>query len=236
MARVSLWLVLSTLTFNLACSRPANIDTSRQSNARSGPEAELKLVTPTSYPSSSTQSVLVTAARLDESKGVVASAGGGCSAASTPEKNGTGTYKISVTIPSRPEDGTCSVRLVSSADGGSGSVNISYTADPGYWKKAAPAMYSFANSKTWTFHSGENMKVFHLLQASPTSGNKLAVLLVGDKDARSGMSVGADNSVMGEFDGCVLEGKFAGSMATLKPMMAGDSCKGVTTVTLMVSN
>ena len=97
-------------------------------------------------------------------------------------------------------------------------------------------MYTFAHSKIWTFHSGNDMKVFKLLEASPSSGKKLAVLLEGDAGARAGMSLSPDNSIVGEFAGCVVEGKFAGAMATMKPMMQTESCQGVTAVTLMVSN
>lgn len=80
------------------------------------------------------------------------------------------------------------------------------------------------------------METFHLLEAAPSSGSKIAVLLVGDKDARAGMSMSPDNSIVGEFNGCVVEGKIAGKTAVLKPMMPGDACTGITSVTLNVSN
>jgi len=235
MMRASLAVAMTGLLLTTACSRPANVGTEQSSGNPVAP-AEIKLAATTGLLSGTTQSVVLNVAKLDESKGVVASASGGCVASGPAEQAAPGSYKVAVTIPARPEDGTCVLRLASVADGGAGSVNLPYMADPDYWKRTNPAMYGFANSKIWTFHSGSDIKIFHLLQASPSSGNKLGVLLVGDSDARAGMSVGADSSVVGEFEGCVLEGKFAGNMATLKPMMAGDSCQGVTTVTLMVSN
>lgn len=235
MKRALLAVAMTGLLLTMACSRPTNVGTEQNSGNPVAP-AEIKLAATTSYVSGTTQSVMVNVAKLDESKGVVASASGGCVASGPAEQVAPGSYKISVTIPAHPEDGTCSLRLASVADGGAGSVNLSYMADPEYWKRTNPVMFGFANSKVWTFHSGSDIKIFHLLQVSPGSGNKLGVLLVGDSDSRAGMSVGADNSVVGEFEGCVIEGKFAGSMATLKPMMAGDSCQGITTVTLMVSN
>jgi hypothetical protein len=219
----------------VACSRPANMPPSSQS-ASSALQADVKLSAPATYPSGSTQQVLLSANNLDDSKGVTASASGACSASSGADKTSPATYKVEVAISAQPQDGSCPVKLTSRSNGGTGSANLAYAADPNYWKTAAPAMYSFANSKVWTFHSGNDVKVFKLLEASPSSGNKLAVLLVGDKDARAGMSVGQDASVVGEYQGCVVEGKFNGAMAVLKPMDQSESCKGITTVTLIVSN
>jgi hypothetical protein len=233
MGKVSL--ALAGLFLSLGCSRPANIDNS--AGQISGPKLEAKLATAESYPSGTTQTVVISVAKLDDSKGVTASASSGCTASGPAEKAAPETYNVSVNIPARPEDGNCAVRLASVADGAAGSVTVAYLADPEYWKKAAPAMYNFATSKTWTFHSGNQVKIFQLLQASPNSGNKVGVLLVGDGNTRAGMSLSPDNGIVGEFEGCVLEGKINGSMATMKPMMAGsESCKGVTVVTLMVSN
>ena len=229
------YLPLPVLLLAVACSRPANIPPASQT-PNPAPQAAIKLTSPVAYPSGSTQEVLLSAEKLDESKGVQASAGGACTASGAAEKIASGTYKVSVTISAQPGDGSCPITLTSVATGVAGSASLSYSADPNYWKTAAPAMYTFANSKVWTFHSGNDVRVFKLLEASPSSGNKLAVLLVGDKDARAGMSVGQDNSVVGEYQGCVVEGKFNGTMAVLKPMDPSDSCKGITTVTLMVSN
>jgi hypothetical protein len=228
-------LVLVLLLGAVACSRPANLPPPSQS-ATSASQADVKLSAPVSYPSGNTQQVLFTVNNLDDSKGIMASASGACSASATAEKTSPATFKVAVTISAQPQDGTCPVKLTSVANGQAGSAAVSYNADPNYWKAAAPAMYSFANSKVWTFHSGNDVKVFKLLEASPSTGNKLAVLLVGDKGARAGMSVGQDNSVVGEYQGCVVEGKFNGSMAVLKPMDLSESCKGITTVTLMVGN
>jgi hypothetical protein len=219
----------------VACSRPANLPPPSQS-ANPSSQADVKLSAPVAYPSGSKQQVLFTANNFDDSKGVTATASAACSASGAADKTSPGTFKVEVTISAQPSDGSCPVKLTSVATGATGSANISYSADPNYWKTAAPAMYSFANSKVWTFHSGNDVKIFKLLEASPSSGNKLAVLLVGDKDSRAGMSVGQDNSVVGEYQGCVVEGKFNGAMAVLKPMDLSESCKGITTVTLMVSN
>jgi hypothetical protein len=231
-----LWLssTIVAIATAMACSRPAEVASPAQ-NPNPVMTAEVKLTAPVAYPSGSTQSVLLSVAKLDESKGVIASANGACSASGAAEKVSPGTYRASITIPAHPEDGVCSIRLTSVSDHNAGAANISYLADPEYWKKNAPAMYTFAHSKTWTFHSGNDMKIFKLLEASPSSG-KLAVLLEGDRSARAGMSLSPDNNIVGEFAGCVLEGKFAGTMATMKPMMQTESCQGVTTVTLMVSN
>jgi hypothetical protein len=227
-------LLMFLLLGSVACSRPANMPPEQP--ASSARQAEVKLTTPVAYPSGSTQQVSLSANTLDDSRGVTASASGACSTSGAAEKTSPGTFKVAVTISVQPQDGNCPVKLTSAANGAAGSATLSYTADPTYWKSAAPAMYNFANSKIWTFHSGNDVKVFKLLEASPSAGNKLAVLLVGDKDARAGMSVGQDNSVVGEYQGCVVEGKFNAAMAVLKPMDLSESCKGITTVTLMVSN
>jgi hypothetical protein len=227
-------LLMFLLLGGVACSRPANMPP--EQSGSSAPQAEVKLTTPVAYPSGSTQQVLLSANTLDDSKGMTSGGSGACSTSGTANKTSPGTFKVAVTISAQPQDGSCPVKLTSAANGATGSATLSYTADPTYWKSAAPAMYSFANSKVWTFHSGNDVRVFKLLEASPSPGNKLAVLLVGDKDARAGISVGQDNSVVGEYQGCVVEGKLNGSMAVLKPMDLSENCKGITTVTLIVSN
>ncbi|HEY7096793.1 MAG TPA: hypothetical protein VH437_08720 [Terriglobales bacterium] len=233
MRKIARVLPISMALLNFACSRPANPNAGEASSA---PPPEVKVASTAPYPSGTTQSVMLNISRADESKGITASSSGGCGIAGSPEKTGLGAYKLTLEIPAHSEDGTCTLRIASGANGGAANVSIAYVADPEYWKHMAPTMYEFAHSKTWVFHSGDEMKTFHLLETAPSSGSKIAVLLVGDKDARAGMSLSPDNSIVGEFNGCVVEGKIAGKTAILKPMMPGDACTGITTVTLNVSN
>ena len=86
MGKVSL--ALAGLFLSLGCSRPANIDNSGGQN--NGAKLEAKLATAASYPSGTTQTIVINVAKLDDSKGVTASASSGCTAAgaekTAPEK------------------------------------------------------------------------------------------------------------------------------------------------------
>jgi hypothetical protein len=248
MMKAHLYLGLLALSCGLACTSHSQSSAQEQSSAqpdtnvsrRTSSTPEVKLTASgegeTKYPSASTQTISFTVGNLDESKGVAVTAGSGCEVKGSPEKTGAGAYKVSVSIPSRAEDGDCSLSVASTATGAMASVEVSYTADPEYWKKTAPEMYAFANSKTWTFKtSAGKMQTFQVTHIE-NSGERIAAMATGPDDATSAFGFSLPDKVAGTFGQCVLQGTLSKDTATLKPIVQTDECKAIGTLTVKASN
>jgi hypothetical protein len=211
-------------------------DTNVSRRSSSTPEVKLLASGETKYPSPSTQMVTFTVGNLDESKGVAVTSGSGCEVKGNPEKTGAGAYKVSVSIPSRAEDGDCSLSVASTATGAMASVEVSYTADPEYWKNAAPDLYAFANSKTWTFKTNTGKTQTFQVTHIENSGERITAMASGPDDANSVFGFSLPDKVAGTFGQCVLQGTLSKDTAILKPIMQIDLCKEVQTLTVKASH
>lgn len=211
-------------------------DTNVSRRSSSTPEIKLSASEDTKYPSASTQTIAFTVGNLDESKGVTVTAGNGCELKGSAEKAGAGEYKVTLTIPSKAEDGHCYIGVASTANGAYTAVDISYTADPEYWKKTAPDMYAFANSKTWTFKTSTGKSQTFQVTHIENSGERIAAMATGPDDATSAFGFSLPDKVAGTFGQCVMQGTLSKDTATLKPIVQTDECKAVGTLTVKASN
>lgn len=248
--KTCLWAGLLALSCGLACtshsqqsaaqeqeqsSSQPNTNVSRKSS--STPEVKLMASgDDAKYPSDSTQTISFTVGNLDESKGVTVTTGDNCVLKGNAEKTGSGEYKATLTIPSRAEDGHCFLGVASTANGAYTAVDINYTADPNYWKKTAPDMFAFANSKTWIFKTGTGKTQTFQVTHTETTGERIAAMATGPDDATSALGFSMPDKVAGTFGGCVLQGTFSKSTATLNPIVQTDECKQVGTLTVKASN
>ena len=246
MKKIHLCACLLALSCGLACTSHSQSAAQEQSSSqpdtnvsrRSSSTPEVKLTTSgeNKYPSASTQTISFTVGNLDESKGVVVTASSGCKVKGNPEKTGAGAYKVSVSIPSRAEDGDCALGVASTATGAMASVEVSYTADPEYWKKTAPDMYAFANSKTWTFKTSMGKSQTFQVTHIENSGERIAAMATGPDDATSAFGFSLPDKVAGTYGQCVLQGTLSKGTAMLKPIVQTDECKAVGTLTVKASN
>lgn len=245
--KTHLWVSLLALSCGLACTSHSQSAAQEQNSSqpdtnvsrRSSSTPEVKLTASgedTKYPSASIQTISFTVGNLDESKGVAVTASSGCEVKGNPEKTAAGAYKVSVSIPSRAEDGDCSLSVASTATGAMASVEVRYTADPEYWKKAAPDMYAFANSKTWTFKTSTGKSQTFQVTHIENSGERIAAMATGPDDATSAFGFSLPDKVAGTYGQCVLQGTLSKDTATLKPIVETDECKAVGTLMVKASN
>lgn len=207
---------------------------------RSAPTPEVKLSASgdeeTKYPSDSTQTIAFTVGSIDESKGLTVTVGSGCTLKGNAQKTGAGAYQVSLNIPSRAEDGHCTIGVASTATGAYAPVEVAYTADPDYWKKTAPNMFAFANSKTWAVKTSTGKTQTFQVTHTETNSNGVGAVATGPDDATLAFGFSLPNKVAGTFAGCVLQGTFSKGTATLNPIVQTDECKQVGTVTIKTSN
>ena len=211
-------------------------DTNVSRRSSSTPEVKLSASEDTKYPSPSTQTIAFTVGNLDESKGVTVTTGNGCELKGSAEKSGAGAYKVTLTIPSRAEDGHCYIGVASTANGAYTAVDISYTADSDYWKKTAPDMFAFANSKTWTLKTSTGKSETQHVTHVESSGERIAAMSTGDDDSMAAFGFSLPDKVAGTYKQCVLQGTLSKDTATLKPIVQTDECKEVGTLTVKASN
>jgi hypothetical protein len=188
------------------------------------------------YHSGAAQPVSFTVTNLDESKGVTASSGNGCTIQGSPQKTGDGAYTVTLNIPSMPEDGSCYIGLASTAKGTYSAVDVPYTADPDYWKKSAPDMYAFVHSKAWKFTTSDGKSQTQQVSRVESTGNRLAAMTTDADGAISAFGFTPPEEVAGTFQQCVLHGTFHKDTATLTPIMQTDDCKKIGTLTVKASN
>jgi hypothetical protein len=251
MMKIRLWASLLALSCGLACTSHTQqsaaqeqAQSSSQPNTnvsrRSAATPEVKLVASgdeaPKYPSDSTQTISFTVGNMDESKGITVTSGGNCVLKSSAEKTGPGAYKVSLNIPSKPEDGNCYIGVASTANGAYTAVDVNYTADPDYWKKAAPDMFAFVNSKTWTIKASAGKTQTFQVTHTGTRDNGMAALATGPDDTNAALGFTLPDKVAGSFGGCVLQGTFSKGTATLNPIVQTDECKQVGTLTVKASD
>jgi Flp pilus assembly protein TadG len=169
---------------------------------------------------------------MDESKGISVTGGNGCTVHGSPQKTGAGAYTVSVVIPSEAEDGNCDIGVASTANGAYMAAEIPYSADPDYFKKAAPAIYAFANSKTWTFKTSSGKTETQTVMNVQNSASRVAAMTKGSDDSVGVFGFTPPDQIAGTYAGCVLQGTLSNGVATLKPILESDDCKKVGTVTV----
>lgn len=188
------------------------------------------------YHSGAAQPVAFTVTNLDESKGVTASSGNGCTLQGTPQKTANGAYTVTLNIPSMPEDGSCYIGLASTAKGTYSAVDVPYTADPDYWQKSAPDMYAFVHSKAWTFKTSSGKTQTQPVSHVESTGNRISAMTTDADGAMAAFGFTPPEEVAGTFQQCVLHGTFHKDTATLTPIMQTDECKKIGTLTVKASN
>lgn len=250
MKRSYLWASLLVLSCGFACtSHSQDAERSQSSNTpadtnvlrRSAATPEVKLTPSTNavatrYPSASTQTVAFTVGNMDESKGISVTGGNGCTINGSPEKTGASTYMVNVVIPSEAEDGNCDIGVASTASGAYMSAEVPYSADPDYFKKTAPAIYAFANSKTWTFKTSSGKTETQTVMNVQNSANRIAAMTKGSDDSVGVFGFSPPDQVAGTYAGCVMQGTLSNGTATLKPILESDECKKIGTVTIKAAN
>ncbi len=210
-------------------------------NRTASPTPEVKLAPSanaetTKYRSGAAQPVVFTVTNLDESKGVTASSGNGCTIQGSPQKTGAGDYTVTLNIPSMPEDGSCYIGMASNAKGTYSALDVPYTADPDYWQKSAPDMYAFVHSKAWTFKTSTGKSQTQPVSHVETTGSRLSAMTTDADGAISAFGLTPPEAVAGTFQQCVLHGTFHKDTITLTPIMQTDDCKKIGTLTVKASN
>jgi hypothetical protein len=251
MMKTCLWAALLALCCGLACtSHSPEAANAQQESSSSRPDAnvnrmasstpEVKLAPAANgeaskYRSGASQPVAFTVTNLDESKGVTASSGNGCTLQGSPQKTGSGAYTVTLNIPSMPEDGSCYIGLASTAKGTYSAVDVPYTADPDYWQKSAPDMYAFVHSKSWTFKTSTGKTQTQPVSHVESNGNRLTAMTTDADGAIAAFGLTPPEEVAGTFQQCVLHGTFHKDTATLTPIMQTDDCKKIGTLTVQAS-
>ncbi|HEY1800585.1 MAG TPA: hypothetical protein VGG46_06575 [Terriglobales bacterium] len=210
-------------------------------NRTASPTPEVKLAPSTNgettkYRSGAAQPVAFTVTNLDESKGVTASSGNGCTLQGSPQKTGAGAYTVTLNIPSMAEDGSCYIGMASNAKGTYSALDVPYTADPDYWQKSAPDMYAFVHSKAWTFKTSTGKSQTQPVSHVESTGSRLSAMTTDADGAISAFGLTPPEEVAGTFEQCVLHGTFHKDTITLTPIMQTDDCKKIGTLTVKASN
>ena len=194
------------------------------------PTAEVILLNPATYTSGSNVSLQFNLNNFDESKGISVYMQNPCHSSETVVKVSPGVYKVDIGINLSDIDGQCQITLRGLAQNESVTTLISYKQNRVDIAKIAAALHEFINHKNWlaTTSSGTS----YTLQQASIQDDGLAdhavVAMLRDPKipVPSMLAVTNPNKVQMTRLGCIMEGTFSGSTATLKrsQMVPASSC------------
>jgi hypothetical protein len=191
---------------------------------------EMKLLGPASYDSGSKLSLQFKVSNFDESKGFHVYTQIPCITSEALEKVGEETYKIDITINPVEIDGECQITMLGLAKSESVTTRVGYKAKHIDNSKLLASLSEFIQHKSWQVKpaNGKSYTLnLQMVQPAPADAEVRSAML---KDPQlplaSMMAVQMPNKVSLTRMGCIMEGTFSGSTATLKPsaMLPPDSC------------
>lgn len=191
---------------------------------------QVTLVGPASYDSGSKLSLQFKVSNFDESKGFHVYSQLPCITSETAEKVSDETYKIDVTINPVEIDGECQITMLGLAKSESVTTRVGYKAKHIDTAKLLASLSEFIQHKSWQVKpaNGKGYTLnLQMVQPAPADAQVRSAML---KDPQlplvSMMAVQAPNKVSLTRLGCVMEGTFSGSTATLKPsaVLPAESC------------
>jgi hypothetical protein len=192
--------------------------------------AEVILLNPATYTSGNKISLQFKLNNFDESKGISVYMQNPCSAPETATKVSPGVYKVDININPSDIDGQCQITLRGLAQNESATISLPYKENRVDIAKIAAALHAFIGHKTWvaTTSTGTNYTLQQsMLQDDGTVDHPLVAMLRDPKiPVASMLAVELPNKVHMTHMGCMMEGTFSGSTATLKrsPVVPASSC------------
>ncbi len=182
--------------------------------------AEVILLNPATYLSGSAVSVQFKLNNFDESKGISVYMQNPCNAAETATKISPGIYKVDININLSDMDGQCQITLRGLAQNENATILIPYKQNRVDIAKVNAALHEFISHKNWvaTTSSGTSYTLQQsMLQDDGKSDHPVVAMLRDPKmPVASMLAVEAPNKVHMTRMGCIMEGTFSGTTATLK--------------------
>jgi len=193
------------------------------------------LVSPTTYLAGTQVSIQFQLKDFDDSKGIKVYSQSPCTVSSqSAQKVSDGIYKVDVTLDSRDTDGECPVTLSSIANQQHYStVRVPYRNNNAEVAKANEEVHTFLSHSTWvgTTSAGSSFTLHPDTSMPPAALKELTAkngLMLRDPKLPIPMMLvmTAPNKVSFTRMGCMMEGTFKGTTATLKPsaMVPASSC------------
>jgi hypothetical protein len=232
-------LPLATVLVAASCSAQINIGGKKIDfgvKRQKPPTAQVTLLNPASYTAGSRISLQLKIANLNDTKGISVYMQRPCQAVSDAQKVSENVYKLDITIDHADIDGHCQITLRGLAENDGATVEVPYTQDHAQHQQqdaAAEAnIQQFAAHKNWIAKTSKGSS-YSLQQSSvqpipaQDGPSGVAVMLKDPKlPVPSMLTIEAPNKVRMTRLGCLMEGTFSGSSASLKrtPITPESAC------------